>query len=175
MHSEIEIYYKYKKLWNIKLWNTLITIISLTVSYIYHHLLPKRLQSTLQIMRSILYQLHKESHWASMGQLGWAEDTSSKWEFPGLVRALCGYKSVLYSRKKASNNNQKDKLSHRALSLGLCTYLCTCWRRYQNTVYQNADTSGIEDIHFLSKTAQQKIKRNFLQGHGTSSYSYTMW
>lgn len=34
MHSEIEIHYEHKKLWNAKLWNALITVISLALLHL---------------------------------------------------------------------------------------------------------------------------------------------
>lgn len=80
------------------------------LSSILHLSTPSTKKIAKQITHSMLYQLHKSPHWAAIGQLGWAEGTESKWEFPGLVRALCGYKSVLCSWKKSKQKWQKRQV-----------------------------------------------------------------
>lgn len=71
---------------------------------------PSTKKIAKQITHSMLYHLHKTPHWAAIGQLGWAEGTESKWEFPGFIRTLHGYKSELCIWKKSKQKWQKRQV-----------------------------------------------------------------
>lgn len=80
------------------------------LSSILHLSPPSTKKIAKQITHSMLYQLHKSPHWAAIRQLGRAEGTEGKWEFPGFIRALHGYKSVLCSQKKSKQKWQKRQV-----------------------------------------------------------------